>query len=199
MSSILDIFEHLTDVSLWALDETGKHLESNNFYSWSPVGKPKILEHNGTHKGLNIIGATEIFKAYTFLYEAYEKGNKEDPHSMTHKEVISFLDKLIAYDKQRGIRQTFVILDNARFHKSSEIKAYAREHKGNLFLLFQPKYSPQLNPQENMWKWMKNFMATSLAYKTVDELSKKLEEFASLTANEVEQVKQRVWARNYYK
>lgn len=67
MAGILEIIEPLSDTSLWALDETGKRLESNNFYSWSKIGQSPVIEHNADHTGANIIGATEILKDFDFF------------------------------------------------------------------------------------------------------------------------------------
>lgn len=67
MTMLLDIIEKTEDFSLWAVDETGKGLESNNFHSWSPIGQSTVVEHNGCHKSLNIIGVTEVSKDFDFL------------------------------------------------------------------------------------------------------------------------------------
>lgn len=198
MGVFLDIFEHIPDTSLWALDETGKRLESNNFYSWSPKGKPTAIERNGVRKGLNIVGATEILNHFDFIYDEYHKGEIGDP-TICATHIISFIERLLAYDKKRGINHTFIILDNAGIHKAEIVKAFAKENASRLSLLFQPIYSPELNPQEQIWNWMKKYMATSLAYKNVDELSEKLKEFQSHMRKNMTEVKRRIYARNYYK
>lgn len=69
----MDIIDNINDISLWAMDETGKRLELNNFYSWSPIGKPTEMERNGSHKGVNIIGATEVFNHFKFIYNIYKQ------------------------------------------------------------------------------------------------------------------------------
>jgi transposase len=198
MSTLLDIIEHIGDTSLWALDETGKQLESNNFYNWGPKGQYKNIEHNGVKKGLNIIGATEIISHFQFLYDEYEKGT-EDSIKLSSPQVISFLDKLVEYDTNRGVNLTFVILDNARIHRSHEVRKYIKKYEKRLFLIYQPTYSPQLNPQENMWNWMKRFLASSKAFANIQALSEKVTEFQKLVKDNLDLVKQRVPARNYYK
>lgn len=191
----MDIIENLTDVSLWALDETGKHLESNNYYTWSPIGQPMVIERNGCRKGANIIGATEILNHSNFIYQAY---SKEDT-TICSIHVIEFLKQLLDYDTSRGIRKTLIILDNAGFHKSFEVKKFARENEDRLVLILQPKYSPQLNPQENMWNWLKTFLASSSAYSSVDELLTAIKKFQTYVNAHKAEVKQRVYGRYYYK
>lgn len=195
MALLLDIIEPIEDISLWALDETGKRLESNNYYSWSPIGKPTVIERNGCHKGLNIIGATEVLNHFDFVYDAYVKG--EGTVTATH--IINFLEKILLYDKSRGIRLTIVQWDNAGIHKSSEIKQFAKDHASDLVLIHQPPYSPELNPQENMWNWMKKFMSQSTAAKSEHELLNKLNEFKAYIQARPEAVKRWLYARNFFK
>jgi len=198
MAIFLDIFEHISDTSLWALDETGKRLESNNYYSWSPIGKPTHIEQNGNRKGVNIIGATEIMNHFDFKYDIYPKGGKTNVN-ICSSHVIRFIEKILSYDAQRGIQTTFIILDNARIHRSEEIKQFVKKYKERLFLIFQPVYSPELNPQENMWNWMKSFLASTSAYSNIDELMDEVERFQSYVSKIPHDVKKRICARNFYK
>lgn len=204
MAIALEIFEPLSDISMWALDETGKRLESTNYYNWSPIGSPKIIEHNACHEGLNIIGATEILKHFNFIYNEYSVRTKKYPddivdNSIRAEHIIKFLKELIEYDRQRGITKTFVILDNARIHTAQSVRDFAKTHERELYLLFQPKYSPQLNPQENMWNWMKNFLSRANAYKSINELKESLGKFKEYVDNNIPLVKQRVYAHLYFK
>jgi len=198
MSRLLDILTPLTDVSLWALDEAGIYLESNNHYTWSPKGKPTVIERNGSHKGINIIGATEITKRFSFLYDTYPKGGQED-FRICAPQVIKFLERLRGYNQDLGIRKTFVILDNARIHTAKAVKAYAREMKDEMILIFLPPYSPELNPQENIWCWLKSFLAQAMAYADVSALLAGIDTFQSRCITAQAQVMRRVNARSYYK
>jgi len=134
MSVVLDIIEPLGDVSLWCQDETSKRLESNNFYSWSPVGKPTEIECNGCHKGINIIGATEVLNHMGFVYDVYSK--KEG--SLTAAHVVKYMERLLDYDKARGISTTFVQWDNSPIHKGPLIQEFVEAHKSDLIVLHQP-------------------------------------------------------------
>jgi len=198
MSSFLDIIENLSNVYLGTLDETGKHLECDNYYSWSPIGKPTIIERNGSKKGINIVGATEVLKHFDFIYEQYIK---DEHHNgiINSTSVIEFLKRLLKYDAERGIRKTIVILDNARFHRSKAVKEFAKENSQRLILIFQPPYWPELNPQENIWNWMKKFIATATAFTSINQLSKSIQDFQMYIKANVNLVKRRVFARNYYK
>ena len=51
-----------------------------------------------------------------------------------------------------------LILDNAKFHKSSYV--FATASRLNITLLFLPPYSPDLNPIELVWKDLKRWVNT---------------------------------------
>lgn len=191
----MDIIDNIEDISLWALDETGKRLESNNFYSWSLIGKPTIIERNGSHKGINIIGATEIAKHFQFIYHAYPK--KDGMINSSH--IIKFLEELIAYDRNRGINMTIVQWDNAAIHTSASVKEFIKKHETDLFLINQPPYSPELNPQENMWKWLKSFISKATAAVNEQELLDLVTKFKEYTANHPDEVEHSLRARNFFK
>jgi len=46
-----------------------------------------------------------------------------------------------------------IILDNATFHRKSVLKVLAQRY--NCDVLFLPPYSPDLNPIEKKWAWLK--------------------------------------------
>ena len=46
-----------------------------------------------------------------------------------------------------------IVLDNATFHRKSMLPGLAQ--KKDCFVLFLPPYSPDLNPIENKWAWLK--------------------------------------------
>lgn len=194
MSVVLDIIEPLDDVSLWCIDETSKRLESSNFYSWSPVGKPTEIERNGCHKGLNIIGATEVLNHFTFLYDVYSKNEG----SLAAVHVVKYLECLLDYDRKRGIYTTIIQWDNAPIHKGPAVQEFIASHKSDLIVLHQPPYSPQLNPQEEMWHWMKNFIAQASAVKNEQELLTLINRFDKYITARPDMVKHRVFARNYF-
>ena len=57
---------------------------------------------------------------------------------------------------------TTVVMDNASFHRKSRLilLAHAHGHK----VVFLPPYSPELNPIENFWAWLKSRLRKVLPY-----------------------------------
>ena len=54
-----------------------------------------------------------------------------------------------------------VVMDNATFHRKTQLICVAQ--KRSVRLIFLPPYSPDLNPIENFWAWLKRYLRSSLA------------------------------------
>lgn len=61
-------------------------------------------------------------------------------------------------------------LDNGRFHSAKNLTI-----PDNIVLLFQPPYSPDVNPIERVWQFMKDKLCW-INLKTLDELREKVDE-----------------------
>jgi transposase len=48
---------------------------------------------------------------------------------------------------------SFIVMDNASFHRKAVLHNLAAAN--GCFLVFLPPYSPDLNPIENFWAWLK--------------------------------------------
>jgi transposase len=57
-------------------------------------------------------------------------------------------------------RQSTIILDNATFHRKTVLPVLAQKY--DCQVLFLPPYSPQLNPIENKWAWLKRRLRSVL-------------------------------------
>ena len=51
---------------------------------------------------------------------------------------------------------TVIVMDNASFHSKKRLISAAQN--AGCKLLFLPPYSPQLNPIEKFWAWLKRFL-----------------------------------------
>ena len=49
-----------------------------------------------------------------------------------------------------------IVMDNASFHSKKRLQAAAQN--AGCRLVFLPPYSPELNPIENFWGWLKRFL-----------------------------------------
>ena len=64
---------------------------------------------------------------------------------------------------------TTIIMDSASFHRKR--KLFALAEKAGHRLVFLPPYSPELNPIENFWAWLKRLLRKTLAdYPSFDDV-----------------------------
>lgn len=190
MQEIVPTVEDSSEYVLYAMDETLVRVESDNRRTWSPVGVSPVLESNGSHKGVNIIGATEITKNYDTLADVYPAD-----HSITSKEIQQFLEELLERNPNKKV---YVLLDNAGCHNSSAIQNFWNEHKEHLILINTPRYSPELNPQENIWNKLKTAIFQPSARASIYELFDDIAFIYDDLNVKKDLIKSMVNPRNYY-
>ena len=75
---------------------------------------------------------------------------KEIIHAEQH---IEFLKQIM---RQHPFRKIIVIEDNAKPHIAGLVKDFVRENKNRIAVYYLPPYSPDLNPDEKVWKYLKH-------------------------------------------
>ncbi len=80
-----------------------------------------------------------------------------------------FLEQL---SKQLGEREIILVLDGASWHKSKDLKIPI-----NIMLMYLPPYSPELNPVERLWHYIKSKIIRNKIYQSITELESKLTQF----------------------
>jgi transposase len=64
--------------------------------------------------------------------------------------------------------QSIIVMDNAAFHRKSRLYSLAR-NAGHT-LVFLPPYSPELNPIEHFWSWLKRQLRKNLpSFSSLDD------------------------------
>lgn len=87
--------------------------------------------------------------------------------SMTSENIADFLDRFSLTIK----RETFIVLDNAKVHRSKLMKEMRKIwEKRGLFLFFLPPYSPHLNIAETLWRMLKGQWIQPSDYASTDNL-----------------------------
>ena len=190
MKYLLPIVENSSDCVFYSMDETGLRTESDICRTWSPVGISPNLESNNSHEGLNLIDATEITKNFDTIIDSYSA-----KQVITSEEVQIFPKRLIDIN---ACKKVYVLLDNADFHVSKAMQAFAEAHRDELFLINTPRYSPKLNPQENIWNKLKNCVFSISAYPSIDELFESIKLVYYHFSEQKDMIKSLVYARNYY-
>jgi len=74
-------------------------------------------------------------------------------------------------------KKVIMVLDNVAYHHAKRLKPILERYKHRIRLEFLPPYSPDLNPIERIWWWMRKYIAHNRAVKTMEE---RLEAFSRL-------------------
>jgi len=83
---------------------------------------------------------------------------------------VEFLERVKAYRKRllksrkRKKLPILLIWDGAKYHKSKEVKLWLTLNPGVVELMNFPPYCPECNPQEHVWKAMKQYLAKLRTY-----------------------------------
>lgn len=189
MQNKLSILESSSDVAVYALDETSISIESVNHYSWSPIGHPPILEKNGSHKGLRLVGSTSILNDMHTVVDVYSSRD-----SITSKSIQSHMIHLMDINPNKKV---VIFLDNAKPHKSLAMQQFYIDNKDKLEPIFLPKYSPMMNPQEHIWRHYKAVLYKPGARKDIYELTIDTKKIFDELNSDKNKLHSLAYARNY--
>lgn len=138
------------------LDESIFALTPHIIRSLFPKGsRPTIKIINNPHQKLCVFGA--MFNNKT----AVKISNK-----INSTKFLSFIKKLRKHHKKLCI-----IVDNARWHLTNKVMLFIKKNAIKIIRLLA--YSPELNPIEQYWKNIKNWLATRI-WSNLQELEKQL-------------------------
>ena len=133
-----------------------------------------------TAKGLKPIGKYKHSYKYKWLWGSFSPITGES-FCMTSDGVCKelFIKYLEDFGKHKPKELKIIIIDNAAFHSTKDIIL-----PKNIVLLPIPPYSPELNPAERVWQWMKDKTAMKI-YDTIEILEEKLENLLEVLENEI--------------
>jgi transposase len=129
--------------TIYFADEAGVRSDYHAGTTWAPVGRTPVVAATGDRFGVNLISAVTAKGKLRFA--AYEG-------SLNGPVFIDFCRRLL-HDAQGPV---FLVLDGHPVHRSKAVKQFARSTDGRLRLFFLPGYSPELNPDEWVWKNIKH-------------------------------------------
>jgi len=136
-------------------------------YGWIKKGQRKEIPSNTGRSRLNLSGAVDVIDHKVLVQE--DKMLNADA-------TISFLKKIEkAYPAKKKI---YLFCDNARYYRNQSVTKHLKKSK--IELRFLPPYSPNLNPTERLWKWMKERVLYNTYYQAFEDF--KLAVFGFLEA-----------------
>jgi len=139
-------------VNYWCQDETRLGLKT--------IHRRKI-----TNRGIKPIGIEQWQRDNYYLYGIVEpKTGESFFYEFSHLDHICFEQFLLLVSQQFPDRLNLIQLDNSGAHTAGDITI-----PDNILLVFQPPYSPELNPIERLWQYLKDDLAW-MRYDSLEDL-----------------------------
>ena len=131
------------NAQIFFADEASVRSDYHSGTTWAPRGKTPVVPSTGARFSLNLISAVSPRGDMRFMTV---NGR------MNAAKFIEFLQRLI----KGADRAVFLIVDGHPTHRAVKVKKFVASTEGKLRLFFLPPYSPELNPDESVWNYVKN-------------------------------------------
>ncbi len=128
---------------IYFADEAGLRSDYHAGTTWAPQGETPVVEVTGRRFSVNMLSAVGTVTASVFR---------------------EFLKRLLIGAKP----PVFVIVDGHSVHKARLVRTFVEEQAGRLKLFHLPPYSPQLNPDEQVWGQVKRRVSRCLVQSRED-------------------------------
>jgi len=143
--------------------------------TWCEIGKPIVLRETYSRQsqtGLGMITLTPIQQRLEFRFTIFSG-------AINTENMIFFLTMVHRYYNKR----VMIILDRLTAHISAQ-KYFERTHPDWFMFEYFPSYSPELNPVEQCWQYMKNVSMANFVPICIKCLEKKALEVAQEINND---------------
>ena len=112
--------------------------------TWAKKGETPKMKVTGNRGSIAVSSAISPAGRMVFRIE---KGR------VTSKTFIDFLKQII---KNHRWRKVIVIVDNSPTHTAKAVHEFIKNNKSKIAVYYLPTYSPDLNPDEDVWRYLKN-------------------------------------------
>jgi len=154
------------DTPLYFVDGTHPSYTGHAAYGWIRKGETRELKSNHGRQNININGALS-WPGREFVHRRADK--------ITSAEMILLFEDLQArHPTASAIR---VVLDNARYNHSKELKAWLACDDCRVELIHLPAYAPNLNLIERFWWLFKKSAIYNKYFPTFADFRAAVEEF----------------------
>jgi len=161
----IDNFKDLIDDKRGTLvfqDEMSSKLHPNKGRIWTRENKP-FIGTNCSHQKTYVIGGVAPDKGKTYT-TTNEKFNAEV--------FINFLKLLLSSIKGK----IDLVIDNSPVHHCNKVKDFLKR-KSRIKIICLPKYSPEMNPQENFWNYLRKKFLNNKLFGTVEKMAEEVKKF----------------------
>jgi transposase len=164
------------DCELIFVDEATIRRHPTLTAQWCLVDEVPEVPTGDDHTKVHVYGAVAPLTGRTHYHVSPTLGKEE---------FATFLQHLLAYYPEKHL---LVIHDRGEQHKGAPVEAIIRDAGGRLVLKPQPAYSPALNPQERIWKWLRRVVTHNHWFATLGEQIEALRNFFRYLAGVKDQV-----------
>ena len=181
------VFEQVcqNQVILLYIDEAHLHRDMDLGYTWAPKGKPvyRMSACAPLSDRINWYGAYNLTDGQCLIWN---EGSCNTDHTL------AFLEKVAEWlgPPQHPV---LIIWDGAPWHRAIRIREQAE--KLGFQLLPLPGYSPDLNPIEGLWKWMREEVTQLYCHPSVHALAVACRAFIDRINLNPEQIIGRLWPK----
>lgn len=133
-------------------DETRMIWETQSRRAWLKTNQKTIVKVNRTKDYQSFLGSLNLKTGQCHL------------HSLSWQNQDEVIKALRKIKKQYPNKRICFIWDNAKWHKGNKIRSELKKGKSldNFHLINFPPYAPDANPQEHVWKYVKDKVAYQL-------------------------------------
>ena len=146
--------------TLYFADEAGIRSDYHSGTTWAPVGQTPVVRNTGARFSVNMLSAVSAQGALRFTVH---KG------TVTAKVFIDFCTRLL-HDTDGPV---YLVVDGHPTHRAKATTEFVASTDGRLKLFFLPGYSPELNPDEWVWKNVKHDRIGKTGVTSQDDLKSK--------------------------
>ena len=129
--------------AIFFLDEAGFQSDPPLQRTYGLKGKTPIVKTSGQRQSINVISAVNAQGC--FWSNTYDGKLNAETFELFLKDFI----------KNRRGQKVFLVMDGHPAHKAKSVQKYVESLNGQLELHPLPPYSPDLNPDEFVWNYMK--------------------------------------------
>lgn len=128
---------------LYFQDEAGVNLIPYLGKTWGTKGKTPVIRLTGNKGGLSLSSAVSTSGEMLFRFETGRV------NALVH---IDFLRKVRRHHPNRKV---IIVTDRAPIHTAGAVHDYVNKNAGSFTIYYLPPYSPELNPDELVWGYIK--------------------------------------------
>lgn len=108
-----------------------------------------------------------------YVYSAIDVGSGQDFSLILPEVNIKTMNEFLkSLSEDLGEREAILVMDRAGWHTSKKLHSFK-----NIEIIYLPPYSPELNPVEKFWQYIKSKTIRNKMYITLQELEARLIDF----------------------